>query len=90
MAQRILEPGEIETLAQRSIPRFRLPARATLFARRAARLRHLSASSGIELLMLIPITSLVSPSSSSSPAALSGRHLLRRRVCEGFSPKIFW
>ena len=47
MAQRILEPGEIETLAQRSIPRFRLPARATLFARRAARLRHLSASTGI-------------------------------------------
>jgi len=47
MAQRILEPGEIETLAQRSIPRVRLPARATVFARRAARLRHLSASAGI-------------------------------------------
>jgi FdhE protein len=47
MAQRILEPGEIETLAQRSIPRFRLPARATVFARRAARLRHLSATTGI-------------------------------------------
>jgi FdhE protein len=42
VAQRILEPGEIETLAQRSIPRVRLPARATVFARRAARLRHLS------------------------------------------------
>jgi FdhE protein len=47
MAQRILEPGEIETLAQRSIPRVRLPARATVFARRAARLRHLSVSAGI-------------------------------------------
>jgi FdhE protein len=47
MAQRILEPGEIETLAQRSIPRVRLPARATVFARRAARLRQLSASGGI-------------------------------------------
>jgi FdhE protein len=47
MAQRILEPGEIETLAQRSIPRFRLPACATVFARRAARLRHLSATTGI-------------------------------------------
>jgi FdhE protein len=47
MAQRILESGEIETLAQRSIPRFRLPARATVFARRAARLRHLSATTGI-------------------------------------------
>jgi FdhE protein len=47
MAQRILEPGEIETLAQRSIPRIRLPARATVFARRASRLRALSSSTGI-------------------------------------------
>jgi FdhE protein len=47
MAQRILEPGEIETLAQRSIPRVRLPARASVFARRAERLRHLSVHSGI-------------------------------------------
>ena len=47
MAQRILEPGEIETLAQRSIPRVRLPARATVFARRASRLRDLSTSTGI-------------------------------------------
>jgi len=44
MAQRILEPGEIETLAQRSIPRIRLPARATVFARRARRLRDLGTS----------------------------------------------
>jgi len=47
MAQRILEPGEIETLAQRSIPRVKLPARATVFARRASRLRELSDGSGI-------------------------------------------
>ena len=47
MAQRILEPGEIETLAHRSIPRIRLPARAAVFARRAARLRHLSVSAGL-------------------------------------------
>ena len=47
MAQRILEPGEIETLAQRSIPRIRLPARAIVFARRASRLRALSSSTGI-------------------------------------------
>jgi FdhE protein len=47
MAQRILEPGEIEALAQRSIPRVRLPARASVFARRAARLRQLSVSAGI-------------------------------------------
>jgi FdhE protein len=47
MAQRILEPGEIETLAQRSIPRVRIPARTTIFVRRAARLRHLGARAGI-------------------------------------------
>jgi FdhE protein len=47
MAQRILEPGEIETLAQRSIPRVRIPARTLVFARRAARLRHLGARTGI-------------------------------------------
>jgi FdhE protein len=47
MAQRILEPGEIESLAQRSIPRVRIPARATVFARRAGRLRHLGVRAGI-------------------------------------------
>jgi FdhE protein len=47
MAQRILEPGQIETLAQRSIPRIRLPDRASVFARRAARLRKLAAGSAI-------------------------------------------
>ena len=54
MAQRILEPGQIETLTQRSIPRVRLPDRAQLFARRAARLRELAPNSPIGgyLLML--------------------------------------
>jgi len=47
MAQRILEPGQIETLAQRSIPRIRLPDRALVFARRAARLRQLAADATI-------------------------------------------
>jgi len=42
MPQRILEPGQIETLAQRSIPRVRLPSRDPVFARRAARLRALA------------------------------------------------
>src|SRR5438445_143487 len=42
MAQRILEPGQIETLAQRSIPRVRIPDRAQLFAQRGARLRALA------------------------------------------------
>jgi FdhE protein len=47
MAQRILEPGEIESLAQRSIPRIRLPVPATLFVRRATRLRSLAPRTGI-------------------------------------------
>ena len=47
MAQRILEPGQIETLTQRSIPRVRLPDRAHLFSRRAARLRELAGASPI-------------------------------------------
>jgi FdhE protein len=47
MAQRILEPGQIETLAQASIPRIRLPDRALVFARRAARLRQLAGGSAL-------------------------------------------
>lgn len=42
MTQRILEPGQIETLAARSIPRVRLPDRTRVFADRAARLRTLA------------------------------------------------
>jgi FdhE protein len=47
MAQRILQRGEIETLAQRSIPRVRLPDRAHLFELRAKRLRDLVGGSPI-------------------------------------------
>jgi FdhE protein len=47
MAQRILEPGQIETLAEASIPRIRLPDREMVFARRAARLRNLAPSSAL-------------------------------------------
>lgn len=47
MAQRILEPGQIESLAKASIPRIRLPDRNTLFARRAARLRQLGSNAAI-------------------------------------------
>jgi FdhE protein len=47
MAQRILEPGQIETLAQASIPRIRLPDRELVFARRAVRLRKLAAGSAL-------------------------------------------
>ncbi len=41
--QRILEPGQIEALAERAIPRIRLPDRAQVFALRAVRLRQLGA-----------------------------------------------
>jgi len=47
MAQRILEPGQIETLARASIPRIRLADRGSVFARRAARLRQLAAGSAL-------------------------------------------
>jgi FdhE protein len=47
MAQRILEPGQIETLAQASIPRVRLPDRGSVFARRAARLRQLATGAAL-------------------------------------------
>jgi len=46
MAQHVLEPGQIETLAQRSIPRVRLPERGFVFAKRAARLRQLAVLGG--------------------------------------------
>lgn len=42
MVQRILERGQIETLASRTIPRVRLPQREHVFARRAERLRQLA------------------------------------------------
>ncbi len=41
--QRILPRGEIESLDHTSIPRLRLPVRASIFADRAARLRQLAA-----------------------------------------------
>ena len=47
MVQRILEPGQIESLDHSSIPRIRLPERATVFATRAARMRKLSDSNPI-------------------------------------------
>jgi FdhE protein len=47
MVQRVLEPGQIETLASRSIPRVRLPERSSVFAKRAARLRQLSVGASL-------------------------------------------
>jgi FdhE protein len=45
--QRILEPGQIESFAQRSIPRLRRPDRAQLFSTRAARLRQQGGSGAV-------------------------------------------
>jgi FdhE protein len=45
--QRILQPGQIEALAQRSIPRIRLPKPSEVFLSRAARLRELAAGNTI-------------------------------------------
>ena len=42
MVQRLLQPGEIETLDHTAIPRLVLPQPASLFTARAARLRQLA------------------------------------------------
>jgi FdhE protein len=47
MAQRVLEPGQIETHTLSSIPRVRLADSGTIFARRGARLRQIAAASSI-------------------------------------------
>jgi FdhE protein len=47
MSQRILEPGQIETLARSDIPRTRLAGRDSAFGRRASRLRSLGGGSTI-------------------------------------------
>ncbi len=45
---RVLDPAQIETGAQRSIPRIRVPPPGDLYSGRAARLRHLSAGHALE------------------------------------------
>ncbi len=47
MPQRVLEPGQIEILAQRSIPRIRLPDSRAIFLRRGARLHEIAPASSI-------------------------------------------
>ncbi|WP_090864284.1 formate dehydrogenase accessory protein FdhE [Paraburkholderia diazotrophica] len=47
MVQRILEPGQIESIDHSALPRIRRPERATLFSTRAARLRELAGASPI-------------------------------------------
>ncbi|CAG9247020.1 Protein FdhE homolog [Paraburkholderia caribensis] len=45
--QRILDPGQIESIDHSAIPRLRMPERATVFSTRAARLRQLAGASPI-------------------------------------------
>jgi FdhE protein len=45
--QRILEPGQIESFAQRTLPRLRLPDRQRVFSTRAARLRQQSENGAV-------------------------------------------
>lgn len=45
--QRILEPGQIESFGQRTLPRLRLPDRERVFSTRAARLRQQSESGAV-------------------------------------------
>jgi FdhE protein len=47
LVQRILDPGQIESLDQTAIPRLRMPERGALFSTRAARLRQLAGASPI-------------------------------------------
>lgn len=51
--QRILPRGEIEALDHNTIPRIQLPARDSVFATRAARLRHLAVDSPVADYLLL-------------------------------------
>ena len=51
--QRILPRGEIEALDHNTIPRVQLPARESVFATRAARLRQLAADSPVADYLLL-------------------------------------
>lgn len=53
MVQRLLQPGEIETLDHNAIPRLHLPQAASLFTARATRLRQLAAN-GVEAIPVEP------------------------------------
>jgi FdhE protein len=88
MAQRVLEPGQIETLAQRSIPRVRLPDRGAIFARRAARLREIAAASSIGgyLEMLAVIADAQHGVAARLAASPPGRDHIRRAQDHGMPP----
>jgi FdhE protein len=89
MAQRILEPGEIESLDQRSIPRIRIPDRRRLFAARAARLQHLTSSSAMAgyLAFLACLVDAQQAALALSDATLPSR-VLRDRASASHMPPI--
>ncbi len=88
MAQRILEPGEIESLDQRSIPRIRIPDRQRLFATRAARLQYLTSSSamGGYLAFLAGLVEAQQAALALSDAILPSRVLLDRASASRMPP----
>jgi FdhE protein len=51
--QRILDPGQIEAFAERSLPRVRMPESGSLFARRAQRLRALGQGHALQDYLLL-------------------------------------
>jgi FdhE protein len=88
MAQRVLEPGQIESLAQRSIPRVRLPDCRKTFTRRAERLRKLAPTSRIGgyLEMLARLADVQSEAAGHVGDCLPGAIHLQRSREHGMPP----
>jgi FdhE protein len=88
VAQRILEPGEIETLAQASIPRIRLPDRTFVFARRAERLHQLAvgAALGDYLRFLAALVDAQHAALAHLSAPLTGQAHIERSHQHGMPP----
>lgn len=84
--QRILDPAQIEAFAQRSIPRVRLPDPASLFLRRAARLRALSENHAVgDYLRLMAI---VSDAQQAALGALSAQLPRAAEAAPSIEPRI--
>ncbi len=81
MVQRILERGQIETLARRDIPRILLPAPDALFRERAARLRALAPASALG--SYLQLLAVVADAQQAAYAALTPAEHERLRACGG-------
>ncbi len=86
--QRILPRGEIESLDHTSIPRLRLPVRASVFADRAARLRQLATDNpaGAYLLLLAHLVDGQHKQLSALPAAELPAEVLATAQTHGMPP----